>query len=115
MIERDQASGADAKLKKIYKIDLTKLGADGNFVKTEVADLLNIRDPQNLAGFGPTFRFPFITIEDVLVLDANTILVANDNNYPGMGGRGADVKDPNEFLVLKLDAPLTLGTGIGRK
>ena len=115
VIERDQASGADAKLKKIYRIDLTKLGADGTFVKTEVADLLNIRDPQNLAGFGGTFRFPFVTIEDVLVLDANTILVANDNNYPGTGGRGADVKDPNEFLILKLDAPLTLGTGIGRK
>ena len=115
VIERDQASGADAKLKKIYKIDLTRLDPDGNFVKTEVADLLNIRDPQNLAGFGPTFRFPFLTIEDVLVLDANTILVANDNNYPGTGGRGADVKDPNEFLILKLDAPLTLGTGIGRK
>ncbi|MGY2895478.1 esterase-like activity of phytase family protein [Deinococcus sp. UYEF24] len=115
VIERDQASGADARLKKIYKIDLTRLDAEGNFVKTEVADLLNIRDPQNLAGFGPTFRFPFVTIEDVLVLDANTILVANDNNYPGTGGRGADVKDPNEFLVLKLDAPLTLGAGIGRK
>ncbi len=115
VIERDQASGADAKLKKIYKIDLTKLDADGNFVKTEVADLLNIRDPQNLAGFGPDFRFPFVTIEDVLVLDANTILVANDNNYPGTGGRGADVKDPNEFLLLKLDAPLTLGNGVGRR
>ncbi|WP_407569726.1 esterase-like activity of phytase family protein [Deinococcus altitudinis] len=115
IIERDQASGADAKLKKIYKIDLTKLDAEGNFVKTEVADLLNIRDPQNLAGFGPGFRFPFVTIEDVLVLDANTLLVANDNNYPGTGGRGADVKDPNEFLLLKLDAPLTLGAGIGRK
>ena len=115
VIERDQASGADAKLKKIYRIDLTRLGADGTFVKTEVADLLNIRDPQNLAGFGSTFRFPFVTIEDVLVLDANTILVANDNNYPGTGGRGGDVKDPNEFLILKLDAPLTLGMGIGRK
>ena len=115
IIERDQASGADAKLKKIYKINLTKLDAEGNFVKTEVADLLNIRDPQNLAGFGTTFRFPFVTTEDVLVLDANTILVANDNNYPGMGGRGTDVKDPNEFLILKLDAPLTLGTGVGRK
>ncbi len=115
VIERDQAQGADAKLKKIYRIDLSRLDADGNFVKTEVADLLNIADPQNLAGFGPVFRFPFITIEDVLVLDASTILVANDNNYPAMGGRGADVKDPNEFLILKLDAPLTLGAGVGRK
>ncbi|WP_425145883.1 esterase-like activity of phytase family protein [Deinococcus sp.] len=115
VIERDQAQGADAKLKKIYRIDLTKLDADGNFVKTEVADLLNISDPKNLAGFGPTFRFPFVTIEDVIVLDASTILVANDNNYPAMGGRGADIKDPNEFLILKLDAPLNVAAGVGRK
>ena len=115
VIERDQGSGETAKLKKIYQIDLTKLDAEGNFVKTEVVDLLNISDPQNLAGFGPVFRFPFVTIEDVLVLDANTLLVLNDNNYPGTGGRGADVKDPNEMLVLKLDKPLTLGAGVGRK
>ncbi len=114
VIERDQASGSDAKLKKIYKINLKHLNADGTFVKEEVADLLNIRDPQNLAGFGPTFRFPFVTIEDVLVLDATTILVANDNNYPGTGGRGPDVKDPNELLWLKLDHPLNVGPGVGR-
>lgn len=68
VIERDGASGEAAKLKKIYKINLKQLAPDGTFVKQEVVDLLNIRDPQNLAGFGPTFRFPFVTIEDVLVL-----------------------------------------------
>jgi glycerophosphoryl diester phosphodiesterase len=47
------------------------------------------------------------------VVDANTILVANDNNYPGTGGRGADVKDRNEMIWLKLEKPLTLGAGVG--
>jgi glycerophosphoryl diester phosphodiesterase len=49
----------------------------------------------------------------VLVLDANTILVANDNNYPGMGGRGAEVKDRNEMIWIKLEKPLTLAAGVG--
>jgi len=50
-------------------------------------DLLNINDPNDLNADSSTkFRFPFVTIEDVLVVDENTILVANDNNYPGLAG-----------------------------
>jgi len=56
-------------------------------------------------------RFPFVTIEDVLVVDENTILVANDNNYPGSGGRSSE-PDPNEVLLLKLDQPLDPRVGI---
>jgi len=40
----------------------------------------------------------------VLVVDENTILVANDNNYPGSGGRSSE-PDPNEVLLLKLISP----------
>jgi glycerophosphoryl diester phosphodiesterase len=113
VIERDSTQGDAAKLKKIYKIDLTKKDATGFFAKEEVVDLLNIADPNNLAGFGPIFKFPFVTIEDVLVLDANTIMVLNDNNYPGTGGRGPNVKDNNEVLWLKLDKPLKLDPRVG--
>ena len=112
VIERDGASGADAKLKKIFKINLAEQDENGVVAKEEVADLLNIADPNNLASDG-VFIFPFVTIEDVLVLDENTILVANDNNYPGSGGRGADVKDNNEIIWLKLATPLTLAEGVG--
>jgi glycerophosphoryl diester phosphodiesterase len=55
-----------------------------------------------------------VTIEDILVLDANTILVANDNNYPGTGGRGEEVKDNNEFIWLRLGTPLSLAEGVGQ-
>lgn len=41
--------------------------------------------------------------EDVVVLDPTTIVVLNDNNYPATGGRGKQVKDPNEFPVIRLD------------
>jgi len=45
------------------------------------------------------------------VVDENTILVANDNNYPGSGGRSSE-PDPNEVL-LKLDQPLNLDPRVG--
>lgn len=112
VIERDNGSGPDAKFKKIFKINLAEQDENGVVAKEEVADLLNIADPNNLVSDG-VFTFPFVTIEDVLVLDENTILVANDNNYPGTGGRGAEVKDNNEIIWLKLAAPLTLAEGVG--
>ncbi len=113
IIERDNGSGESAAFKKIFKIDLSNVDENGFVDKEEVVDLLNIADPNNLAGFGETFRFPFVTIEDVLVLDSETIVVFNDNNYPATGGRGATVKDPNEMLMLKLATPLTLAEGVG--
>lgn len=116
VIERDALQGAAAKIKRIYKIDLTKKDANGIIAKELVADLLNIADPRGLAPSSQNgvFGFPYFTIEDVIVLDANTILVANDNNYPATGGRGADVKDAGEFIWLRLPTPLRLASGVGR-
>jgi len=42
----------------------------------------------------------------VLILDANTLLVINDNNYPGTGGRLPGVSDPTEFLRISLASPV---------
>lgn len=113
VIERDGASGDEAQFKKIFKIDLNSVDDNGVVAKEEVVDLLNIADPNNLAGLGETFRFPFVTIEDVLVLDANTIVVLNDNNYDARGGRGPGVKDPNEMIILRLATTLELAEGVG--
>ncbi len=41
------------------------------------------------------------------------ILVANDNNYPGTGGRSATESDQNEILLLDLDKPLNLDPRVG--
>jgi alkaline phosphatase len=120
VIERDGGQGASAKFKRIYKIDLSKTDSNGYVVKEEVADLLNIQDPNDLNGDGKTtFDFPFVTIENVLVVDKNTILVANDNNYPFSTGRpGNDPENPvidnNEILLLKLEKPLNLAPGLGQ-
>ncbi len=116
VIERDNKQGTEAKVKRIYRINVTEKNADGTFKKVLVADLMDIKDPQGLA---PDTRngvltFPYVTIENVIVLNKNTILVANDNNYPATGGRGQDVKDQNQFLWLKLDKPLNVVPGVGR-
>jgi hypothetical protein len=116
IIERDSGQGeasdprftSPARFKKIYKIDLQRIDANGFLVKQEVADLMNIYDPRDVAGDGKernVFTFPFTTIEDVLVLDNNRLLVINDNNYPGSAGREFGVPDNNEFIVIHT-APL---------
>ena len=103
VIERDGRQGAAAHFKKIFKIDITRIDQDGYVDKEEVVDLLNIDDPDDLNDDGnTTFDFPFVTIENVLVLSEDTILVANDNNYPFSSGRDPDI-DNNEIIILRLD------------
>lgn len=115
VIERDNRQGDPtnpafanpAQFKKIFKVDFAKLDAEGFAKKSEVVDLMNIADPHDLNGDGKTtFNFPFVTIEDVLVLDADTLLVINDNNYPGSSGRTFGVSDNNEFIKIALANPV---------
>lgn len=114
VVERDNLQGDEAEFKKVFKIDISQQNADGYVAKEEVADLLNISDLEDLNNDGSTdFRFPFVTIEDVLVVDEDTILVANDNNYRAVGGRPPE-PDQNEILLLDLETPLDIDPRIGR-
>lgn len=109
VIERNgaTATAGGTPFKKIFKVDTTRLDANGRLVKTEIVDLMNIADPNDLNGDGSTlFTFPYVTIESVLILDANTLLVVNDNNFPGTGGRLPGVSDPTEFLRISLASPV---------
>lgn len=109
VIERNgaTATGGGTPFKKIFKVDFTQLDANGRLVKTEIVDLMNIADPDDLNGDGSTvFTFPYVTIESVLILDAHTLLVVNDNNFPGTGGRLPGVSDPTEFLRIRLATPV---------
>ncbi|MCV2365202.1 esterase-like activity of phytase family protein [Paucibacter sp. DJ1R-11] len=108
IIERNNATatGGGTPFKKVFRIDLNRVDAQGYVSKTELVDLMNIADPNDLNGDGSnTFTFPFVTIESVLVLDANTLLIANDNNYPGTGGRDLG-SDNTEFLKIQLANPV---------
>jgi hypothetical protein len=112
VIERDGTQGNLAGSKKIYRISLPS--TSGPVVKSPYVDLLAIANPDNITiptalagdtGIGTTLAFPFITIEDIVIIDANTIGVLNDNNFPFSKGRhlaGAGAADDNEFIILRI-------------
>jgi hypothetical protein len=113
VIERDNNEADEAAFKKIFKVNLSETDEDGFVEKDELVNLLQVGDPGDLNGDGSTtFTFPFLTIEDVLVIDADTILVANDNNYPFSVGRPPAI-DNSEIILVDLPQPLTLAAGVG--
>ena len=113
VIERDGEEGEEAEFKKIFKINIDNVDENGFVEKTEIVDLLNIADPNDLNGDGETtYSMPFVTIEDVLVIDEDTILVANDNNYPFSMGREEGI-DRNEMVLIDLEETLDLDPLLG--
>jgi len=109
VLERNGTSGIGGPVtpfKKVFRIDLAAVGPDGVVRKSELVDLMNVADPDDLDRDGTrTFTFPFVTIEDLLVIDRSTLLVINDNNYPGGGARGA-ASDNTEMILIRLPQPL---------
>ncbi|WP_250563076.1 esterase-like activity of phytase family protein [Sphaerisporangium fuscum] len=106
VVERDNLQGDAAKIKRVYLVDIRDRDGDGAVDKTLVADLLDLANPRGLGGFGPTFRFPFQCIEDVVILDDSTIGLLDDNNFPFSSGRTAGKPDNDEFITVRLSRPL---------
>lgn len=112
IIERDNNEGDDgrekaAAFKRIYLVDLDRADENGVLEKIAYIDLMAIKDPNGIAPRGTkdgVFTFPFVTIEDVDMVDPTTIIVANDNNYPGSTGREAGRADDNEYILLNVAA-----------
>jgi len=94
-----------AKLKRIYKIELTDANVGKPVRKIGHIDLLAIADPHGKARQGGgegRFSFPFVTIEDVEVVDGSRIIVGNDNNLPFSAGRAPQKQDDNELVILSV-------------
>ena len=121
IIERDNAEGDErlacngaprsdcfnvpARFKRVYKIDMKAADPEGFVRKIGYIDLLDIKDPEGKARTGAkdgVFTFPFVTIENVDVVDAEHIIVANDNNLPFSSGRQIGKNDDNEFILLRV-------------
>lgn len=107
VIERNGSTATNGEpFKKIYLIDTRGVGNGRAVRKTELVDLMRLADPDDLNGDGQRlFTFPYVTIESVLPLDARTLLVTNDNNFPGGGGREL-AADATEFLKIRLASPI---------
>jgi hypothetical protein len=109
-VERDNEQGDAAKWKRVFEVTLSPATANASMPlaveKRLVADLLDIANPAELAGFPAHFRFPYVTPESVWPTDPQTLVLVNDNNFPASGGRGT-MRDVTEFIRLKLNQPLT--------
>lgn len=94
-----------AKFKRVYKIDMSQVDADGYVKKVGYIDLMHMVDPNKKAkqgGEAGVLTFPFFTIENVDVVDATHIIVGNDNNLPFSSGRSLGKSDDNEFVLLEV-------------
>ena len=93
------------RIKRIWKIEMTDANAGGAVRKIGFIDLLKIRDPNNRSRVplsGGNFQFPFFTIENVDVVDADHIIVGNDNNLPFSSSRDPNKADDNEMVLLRV-------------
>jgi glycerophosphoryl diester phosphodiesterase len=109
VLERDNLGGPQARIKRLYVVDLRRADASGALLKRQVADLLDLRNPgvtqetPGTFGLGQPFRFPFISVESVLPLGGDRVLVANDNNFPFDSGRQPGKADDTELI--RVDVP----------
>ncbi len=94
-----------AAFKRVYKIDLGAADAEGFVKKVGYIDLTDIDNPNKLAKIGPNeakFVLPHLGPEGVAIVDADHIVLVNDNNLPYSVGRAVDKADDNEITLLKV-------------
>jgi glycerophosphoryl diester phosphodiesterase len=110
VIERDNDEASAASFKQVMRVDVGDQDTRGFVAKSPLVDLLAIDDPSDLDQDGSdVFSFPFFTIESVHVIDANTLFIANDNNYPFSMGRPPDIDD-SEMILVEVDPALPIAT-----
>ncbi|HYP45396.1 MAG TPA: esterase-like activity of phytase family protein [Propionibacteriaceae bacterium] len=110
VVERDDFEGAEAVTKRVYRVNLRRRDAEGFVTKRLVVDLLKIANPSGIGmaaspgayGVDRAFSFPFQSVETVVPLGDNKLLIANDNNYPGNDGRYRGRPDDTEMIVIDL-------------
>ena len=117
IIERDDFQGPPTianppRQKKLYLFDLNEIDhTTGVLKKRLLVDLLDIDDPADIGGpllvIPPKkFNFPLQSVESVTPIDAFTLLVGLDNNYPGGNGRVPGTPDGTEIITLRSKVPL---------
>jgi len=98
-----------ARFKRVYVVDLAQTDANGFVRKLGHIDLMNLTDSEGLARI-PTaanpplrgrYTVPFFTIENVMRIDDQHIMVAVDNNLPFSSGRALDRAADNEFFLIR--------------
>ena len=78
---------------------LSVAGTDGTVQRSDGWNRAATATARNLTG---EMTIPFFTIEDVMMVDATHMMVANDNNLPYSSGRALDKAADNEFFLLSV-------------
>jgi hypothetical protein len=117
VIERDHFQGPPnsappPRQKKLYLIDLSEMDVNGVLKKNLLVDLLDIPDPLNIGGPlagipEDKFSFPLQSVEAITMIDAQTLMVGLDNNYPGGNGRTPGTPDGTELITIRFNEPLS--------
>ncbi len=93
------------RFKRVYKVDLSNPDAQGFVRKGGFIDLLDIADSKSVARPGDAngrFSFPHWCIEGVEIVDADHIVVLNDNNLTVSAAREFGKNEPNELILLRV-------------
>ncbi|WP_454853219.1 esterase-like activity of phytase family protein [Promicromonospora soli] len=117
IVERDDFEGDQSVTKRVYEIDLGRTGRDGFVRKELVVDALNIANPRGIDagegyGLGDTFALPVQSFETVLFVDRDTLLIGNDNNYPGNDARVTGTPDDTEMALVDLKRKRVTDDGV---
>lgn len=112
IIERDASQNDLQGHKKLISVKFNQPGQE--IQRMLLVDLMKIDNPDLLygkvregdIGTGKDFAFPFETIEDVIIENATTLTLLNDNNFPFSTGRNKKLADDNEVIQIKLPKPL---------
>lgn len=108
-IERD-GKDENAMFRRVYAIDLRQVDGEGFLVKNLAVDLTAIPDPDSVSlppihpgdvGIGNPFRVVCESIEGVLPLGGERLLLGCDNNLPNKA-RNPNLADDSEFIVVKI-------------
>jgi hypothetical protein len=119
VIEQDTAENRNTRFKRVFLIDFDARPVQ----KTLVADLLKVSDPDQISmggavtqpsnafGIGTTFLFPYRDVSAIYPVDADKLLVVNNNHVPFGQGRSTSQADDTDFVVIQLAQPLALDPG----
>ena len=98
-IEQNESWDSSTQVKKVYWLSIADVEKNGYVKKRELVDLMHISDPVDLNKDGNIdFSFPKLTIESIIILDKDTLLITNDNNFG----------ETTEFIKVRLDESLNL-------
>ncbi len=96
-------------LKRVVLIDTASLDAEGFVRRIGHIDLMDLADPEGRGRIATAaardltgrYTVPFFTVENVMAVDSEHLIVAIDNNLPFSSGRALDRAADSEWFLIR--------------